>query len=487
MTSCFRLLPAATGEAYRGVTLAMPKLDVEEYETEDKPFPIEEEIEDVLDASQCLEEGGGTEGVHTSDDQYQRSTNYIMPCESYGLERSLAIYLSEINRQLLLTRKDEVFLFSQIEKGKKIVQEAISETRFELVLPMYDIYELAAKIEAMAEDISFLKSVISDVGSGTQLVDSQIARLAQVAGGQQVKPYQSSTSGIQGSSRELLHDRAMSVARRSLRDLRTEFGLNNSNFSDILSRVNRGMEIINGAKKRIIENNLRLVVSIARKYKELGPALSASDLIQEGNIGLILAVDRFDYHRGYKFSTYAFWWIRQTISRAIANHSGVIRLPAHIIESNKELKRASECAARRLGRPPTLEEIAHQMQVRSEKVHKLRRAPRHTVSLDRSVGTEDSSSFAGFIKNENAESPEDEAAQNELLERIDEVLGSLSEREEQVIRMRFGIDNGDVHTLEQIGRRFGVSRERIRQIEERALNRLRHPVRIRELRDFSLD
>jgi RNA polymerase primary sigma factor len=265
--------------------------------------------------------------------------------------------------------------------------------------------------------------------------------------------------------------------------LQAELGVNNGGLNNILSQIGSGTKLINSAKKKIIESNLRLVVSIAKKYAGVSPALSASDLIQEGNVGLMQAVDKFDYQKGYKFSTYAVWWIRQSITRAIANYGGVIRLPVHIIESNKELRRASARAARKLSRAPTVDEIAGQMKVRSEKVQQLLQMPRHPVSLETPIGTEDSY-LSDFIKDEKAASPENDAAKNELLDRIDEVLSGLSEREAQVIRLRFGIDDGYAHTLDQIGRTFGVSRERIRQIEERALNKLRHPVRIRRLRDF---
>ena len=474
------------------MALETQKLGVEEYEAEE-----EEEAESILDVLQSLGDDDDEDGKDSSgsngyrvlsnlnnvsdqyQDQYQESSEYITPYDNYGLERCLAIYLREIGRQSLLTKDDEVYLFSQIEEGLELISVAVSEMGLETDLSTDDIDSITARMEMASEDMVFLKTIIADIDSGKEIIKSHTMKLERMA----TERSSYLLSALELKDQELLRNQAMDVATKISDEIQGEFGLDNDNFIDVLSRIQHGMDRVNEAKQQIIEANLRLVVSIAKKYAGVSPALSASDLIQEGNVGLMQAVDKFEYRKGYKFSTYAVWWIRQSITRAIANYGGVIRLPVHIIESNKELRRASAKAARRLSRAPTVDEIANQMQVRSEKVQQLLQMPRHPVSLETPIGTEDSY-LADFIKDEKAVSPENEAEQSELLDRIDDVLGSLSDREAQVIRLRFGIEDGYAHTLDQIGRTFGVSRERIRQIEERALNKLRHPVRVRKLKDF---
>jgi len=472
--------------------LEMQKLGLEEeYLTEDESSMEEDDIFGVLNdmgKHPANEEDSISDNhldyqilsnLDNAAESYQESSENITPYDNYGLERSLAIYLREIGRQSLLTKEDEVFLFAQIEDGQKIISDSVADIGLKEQLSQEDLNKIICRIEKISSDMLFLKTVLTSIDIDKKLTEFQTRRLLQIAG----KQSDDLLPILRSRDQDVLYKHIVCITEKILDDLKCEFGFDNEGCSDILKRVSYGMELISSAKKRIIEANLRLVVSIAKKYAGVSPALSASDLIQEGNVGLMQAVDKFEYQKGYKFSTYAVWWIRQSITRAIANYGGVIRLPVHIIESNKELRRASAKAARRLSRAPTVEEIAGQMQVRSEKVQQLLQMPRHPVSLETPVGTEDSY-LADFIKDEKAESSEKEAAQNELLERIDEVLASLSEREAQVIRLRFGIDDGYARTLDQIGRTFGVSRERIRQIEERALNKLRHPVRIRKLKDF---
>ena len=276
---------------------------------------------------------------------------------------------------------------------------------------------------------------------------------------------------------EIMLAKSLEKGRKAQRKLEK-----NSHTEEDKLKLRRYVRDGNKARDHLIKANTRLVVSIAKKY--MGQGVPFSDLIQEGNLGLMKAVEKFDYRRGYKFSTYATWWIRQAITRALADQGRTIRVPVHMSDRIRKLHQVSRQLEQVWGRKPTPEELAEQMELEPSKVRWMLRVSRHPVSLERPVGEEEDSELGNFIEDEDAPTPPDAAYHHLLQEKLEDVLSTLTPREARILRLRFGLQNGRSYTLEEVGKKFGLTRERIRQIEGQALRKLRHPRRSRQLRDY---
>jgi RNA polymerase primary sigma factor len=414
-----------------------------------------------------------------------------------AMEDSLRPQVVETFDQIAKTyaqlRKLQEQRLKSLQEGKgpsSSVEKKYEEQRHRLIELMEGIHLNAPRIEQLVEQLYTLNRKL--VG-----LEGRLLRLAESAGvkrekfleqyfGSELDPeWFKKLEGLTEKGwpkfLEKHADEALNI-RQTISEVSAESGLPISEFRRIVSTVQKGERDSSRAKKEMIEANLRLVISIAKKYTNRG--LQFLDLIQEGNIGLMKAVDKFEYRRGYKFSTYATWWIRQAITRSIADQARTIRIPVHMIETINKLVRTSRQMLHEIGREPTPEELAEKLKMPLDKVRKVMKIAKEPISLETPIGDEEDGHLGDFIEDKNAVVPVDAAVLSNLRETTTRVLASLTPREERVLRMRFGIGMNTDHTLEEVGQQFAVTRERIRQIEAKALRKLKHPSRSRKLRSF---
>jgi RNA polymerase primary sigma factor len=417
---------------------------------------------------------------------------------SASLDDPVRMYLREIGRVALLTGEREVELARTMERGEYL-RLLRSKLRVELGAPPaadligIEMYRSFTRhwphVEVFLAEVGEprdpdLQHCLQRVLPITQFPEEAVETAAERIGVS--KEVLEESLRVRGVEWELLPNRLRDLMRFTAAeewpDHETALACLASDVVELGRRWDRKVQEGEAAKVALTEANLRLVVSVAKKY--VGRGMSMLDLIQEGNLGLIRAVEKFQHHKGFKFSTYATWWIRQAITRAIADQARTIRIPVHMVETINRLIRTSRRLQQELGREPTSEEIGVEMQLDPERVREIIKISQEPVSLETPIGEEEDSNLGDFIEDNKVLAPADAASRKMLKEQMDDVLGTLSERERQVLAMRFGLEDGRTRTLEEVGRAFGVTRERIRQIEAKALRKLRHPSRSKKLKDY---